>query len=309
MKALFLTTQTADCINHVRAWETVFGEATQVKFNHEGIRNDHVLLDAARAIKPDVIFYIGATKGSGNPRIETHLALREIAPCINLCSDAADRPWHHVLEGYARTRCFDLQVAIDGAAEAPVDFITLTPVDPRPFMIESEKDIRFGFSGSVGRWNGRSEIVKALEWFGGLTVRHRESGDNYRDHARFLRRCRLILNVSLTGSGHRHHVKGRVLEAGWAGCALLESEDSLIGNWFPSDCYLTYRNPVEAAEIARDIDEATLNHLSQRLAEEVRGRFHPKLIYTEILKRAIRGSGRGAIQTNHVDIAHPITAP
>ena len=294
MRAMFLTTMTGDTTNHVSAWESVFGKAEHVRFNHEGIRNDHLLIEAAQAAKPDVIFYIGATKGLGNPRPETHQELRKIAPCINLCSDAADRPWHHVLQGYARHRCFDLQVAIDGAADAPVDFTTLTPVDLRPFQIGERKDIRFGFSGSVGRWNGRSEIVKALEWFGGLTVRHRQSGDTYPDHVRFLLRCRILLNVSLTGSGQRHHIKGRVLEAGWAGCALLESEGSPIGNWFPSDCYLTYRNPLEAAEISKNLDEAEIFSLSRRLKEEVEERFHPKIIYTDMLKR-VMGSERGAI--------------
>ena len=299
MRALFLTTKTSDCANHVNAWESAFGKPDHVTFNHEGIRNDHVLIEATRAVNPDIIFYIGAMKGLGNPRAETYQELRRIAPTVNFCSDAADTPWHPVLATYARLKCFDLQVSIDGAAEAPVDFTTLTPVDPRPFDIEVNhelrKDIRFGFSGSVGRWNGRSEIVKSLEWFGGLTVRHRQSGDTYHDHARFMRRCRMILNISATGSGHRNHIKGRVLEAGWAGCALLESEGSPIGNWFPSDCYLTYRDPREAAEIVRDTDDATIDRYAKRLSEEVRTRFHPKIIYTDILKRAM-GSGRGAIR-------------
>ena len=299
MRALFLTTKTSDCANHVNAWESAFGKPDHVTFNHEGIRNDHVLIEATRAAKPDIIFYIGAMKGLGNPRAETYQELRRVAPTVNFCSDAADTPWHPVLATYARLKCFDLQVSIDGAAEAPVDFTTLTPVDPRPFDIEVNnelrKDIRFGFSGSVGRWNGRSEIVKSLEWFGGLTVRHRQSGDTYHDHARFMRRCRVILNISATGSGRRNHIKGRVLEAGWAGCALLESEGSPIGNWFPSDCYLTYRDPKEAADIVRDIDDATIDRYAKRLSEEVRTRFHPKIIYTDILKRAM-GSGRGAIR-------------
>ena len=295
MRALFLTTKTSDCTNHVNAWESAFGKADHVTFNHEGIRNDHVLIEATRAVKPDIIFYIGAMKGLGNPRAETYQELRRVAPTVNFCSDAADTPWHPVLATYARLKCFDLQVSIDGAAEAPVDLTTLTPVDPRPFDIEINKDIRFGFSGSVGRWNGRSEIVKSLEWFGGLTVRHRQSGDTYYDHARFMRRCRMILNISATGSGRRNHIKGRVPEAGWAGCALLESEGSPIGNWFPSDCYLTYRDPKEAADIVRDIDDATIDRYAKRLSEEVRTRFHPKVIYTEILKRAL-GSGRGAIR-------------
>ena len=306
MKALFITTKTSDCLAHVRAWESVFGPAEHVMFNHEGIRNDHVLIDAAKAAKPDVIFYIGAMKGLGNPRPETYQELRRIAPMVNFCSDSTDRPWHPVLMAYARMKCFDLQVGIDGPSDAPVDLSTLTPVDTRPFDIDVEKDIRFGFSGSVGKWNGRSEIVKSLEWFGGLSVRHRESGDTYNDHVRFLRRSRMVLNISYTGSGHKHHIKGRVLEAGWAGCALLESEGSPIGNWFPSDCYMIYRNPKEASDMARDMDDATIDRYAKRLSEEVRARYHPKMIYMDILKLAM-GSGRGAIK-QYVDTAKSLPA-
>lgn len=306
MKALFLTTKTSDCTNHKNAWECAFGPAEHVTFNHEGIRNDQLIIDAVRAAKPDVIFYIGAMKGSGNPRAETYQELRRMAPMVNFCSDAADRPWHPVLATYSRMKCFDLQVGIDGPTDAPVDLSTLTPVDTRPFDIHVEKDIRFGFSGSVGHWNGRSEIVKSLIWFGGLEVRHRQGGDTYWDHACFLKRCHLVLNVSLTGSGQRHHIKGRVLEAGWAGCALLESEGSPIGNWFPSDCYLTYRDPKEAADMVREIDDATIDRYAKRLSEEVRERYHPKMIYMEILKRAM-GSGRGAIK-QYVDITESLPA-
>jgi hypothetical protein len=105
-----------------------------------------------------------------------------------------------------------------------------------------------------------------------------------------------LLNVSFTGSGQRHHVKGRVLEAGFAGCALLESEGSLIGNWFPSDCYVTYKDPRDAADIARDMDDHTIERLSRRLSEEVKGRFHPSIIYGDIVKM-VTGSGRGAIKS------------
>lgn len=295
MKAVFLTTKTSDCINHLRAWESAFCPAEHVMFNHEGIRNDQTIIDAIASAKPDVIFYIGAMRGSGNPRVETYQELRRIAPMVNFCSDASDRPWHPVLATFARMKCFDLQVGIDGPNDAPVDLSTLTPVDVRPFDIDVAKDIRFGFSGSVGRWNGRSEIVKSLEWFGGLEVRHRQSGDTYRDHVRFLKRCQIVLNISLTGSGQRHHIKGRVLEAGWAGCALLESDGSPIGNWFPSDCYMTYRDPKEAADIVREIDDATIDSYAKRLSEEVGARFHPKMIYMDILKR-VMGSGRGEIR-------------
>ena len=285
MKALFYTTQTVDCANHVRAWNS-FSPSHHVAFDHHTLRNDWQLLEAAQKFKPDVIFYIGAHEAPGNPKPATFQAARKFAPLVNLCSDAVDRPWHGVLREYARRGCFDLQVAIDGAKGAPVDFSTLTPVDPRPFTVSVKRDIRCGFSGTVGRWNARSEIVLALSWFGGLSIRDRSKEDGgYEDHVNFLKRCRMLLNISYSGTGHAHHIKGRVLEAGWAGCALLESEGSPIGEWFPSDCYITYRHPKDAAQIIADLPDAEIDRMAQRLSEEVRRRFSPELIYGSILNK------------------------
>lgn len=285
MRAIFLTTNTNEVLGHVRAWESAFGPVKHVTFNHQGIRNDHLLIDAAAAEKPEVIFYIGAVKGTGNPRAETYRELRTIAPLVNLCSDAADKPWHGVLAAYANHKCFDLQVSLDGGRPTAIDISMLTPVDPRPYEgLGPERDIRCGFSGGVGHHNQRAEIVRALECPGGLTVRER-SQSNYEDHVLFIRRCRMILNTSFTGTGQAHHIKGRVLEAGWAGCALLESEGSPICNWFPPDCYLIYRDPKEAAEMIRDLDDETIERTAKRLAEEVRARYTAKTIYGEILRK------------------------
>ena len=68
---------------------------------------------------------------------------------------------------------------------------------------------------------------------------------------------------------------------------------------------MIYRNPKEAADIVRDIDDATIDRMARRLSEEVRTRYHPKMIYTEMLKRAM-GTGRGAIK-QYVDTANTIT--
>lgn len=307
MKALFITTRTVDCDNHVRAWNSFSKTpADHFTYNHMGIRADHSFIEAAERSRPDIIFYIGASKASGNPRIETLQALRKIAPSINICSDAADRPWHAVLAGLRTNKCFNLQVAIDGAQDVPgVGLSTLTPVDPKPFDIEVERDIRCGFSGSVGRFNARSELVRALTWFAGLVFRERQGEGTYADHARFLKRCRMVLNVSYTGTGHAHHIKGRVIEAGWAGCALLEFSASPIADWFPSDCYVTYRDPVEAAEIMRDLDDATISRLARRLSEEVRSRFHPAMVYGEMVRLAT-DKGRGAIVER---VVRPLSQP
>ena len=285
MKAMFVTTETCDTTNHVRAFESAFGEVEHYRFDHTGIRNDWKIIETAERVRPQAIFYIGANCAPGIPKPDTLKALRNIAPTVNLCSDAADSPWHSVLAFYRCNGCFDLQVSIDGAKDV-VDLSTLTPVDSRPFdAINVERDIRSGFSGTVGRWNSRSEMVLALKWFGGLTVRDREGDGTYEDHVRFLKRCKILLNISITGSGRLHHIKGRVLEAGWAGCALLESDGSPINDWFPSDCYFLYRNPKEASDIIESISDEEILRAAKRLSEEVRKRFRPEQIYGEMLKR------------------------
>lgn len=293
MKALFITTQTADCENHVSAWDSLGEAAEHLTFNHHAIRNDWRFLERARELKPEIIFYIGAYKAPGNPRPETFRELRALAPVVLICSDATDRPWHPVLAGYRTRGCFDLTVGIDGGLGAPVDLATLTPVDPRPFEGDCARDVRCGFSGSVGRWNARSETVLALKWFGGLTVRSREGA--YEDHVRFMKRCQMVLNISFTGSQHAHHIKGRVIEAGFAGCALLESEGSPIGDWFPDDCYITWKDPIDAAQLIASVNDEAIEKAAKRLAEEVRRRYTAKTIYGEIL--------------DHLNVDHSIPRP
>jgi len=284
MKALFVTTDTADCFNHVAAWDSFNEPCRHVTYSVKGICNDWQVEQAAVEYGPDVIFYIGAQDGRGNPRPDTFRRIRELAPVINLCSDAQDKPWHNTLAHYAKKQCFDLQVSIDGAEGAPVDLSTLTPVDPMPFSGDVERDIRCGFSGSLGRWNARSEIVRALVWFDHVTLRNRTGGaESYQSHASFMKRCRMIVNVSNTGTGLDHHIKGRVLEAGWAGCCLLESEGSPIANWFPEDCFFIYRDPPHAAGMIETLSDEVIDRTAYRLAEEVRANYRPEQIYGKML--------------------------
>ena len=285
MKAFFITTDTDDCQNHVDAWNSCYGYSVHHKFNIHQIRNDWQLLEIARKEEPDVIFYIGAVKGNAIPKIEVLKELRDIAPTINLCSDAADRPWHPVLEYYKKNACFDLQVSIDGALDSPVDYVTLTPVDFTNFR-PIKKSIKCGFSGTVGRWNTRSEIINALEWFSILKVRRR--GGSVRDHANFVSKCKILLNTSWTGTEYTHHIKGRVLEAGFANCALLEHVKSPISNWF-TNCWIPWRTAKDVNEIINDITDGEIQSIANKLTEQVKSKYSPKMIFDGIL--------------SHVDIA------
>jgi hypothetical protein len=284
MRTLFYTTQTNECRNHVLAWNSISEvPAVHLTYSYLGIRNDWRLVEAAREGNFDVIFYVGVFSAPGNPRHSAFREARRFAPLVNLCSDAADTPWHDVLKEYARQECFDLQVAIDGAIDAPVDLAVLTPVSPLVFGGAHTKDIRVGFSGSVSR--RRAVMTDVLERFGELAVRDRMEIDGYGDHVRFLKRCRLMLNLSTTGSGERHHIKGRVLEAGWAGCALLEPRESPFHAWFPSDACFPYSNAYEAATLINELTDAQIEHAAGRLSAVVAEKYHPKMIYGEILER------------------------
>ena len=205
MKALFITTQTNDTHNHVDAWDSVSDiPAKRVQFDYQnGVGNDAYIRNKARdAGDVDVIFYIGCNRGGSLPSYDTLRELRKIAPLINIISDAADQPWHALIAAYRREECFDLQVGIDGEPESPVDLATLTPVDSRIFdSVKVGKDIRCGFSGNAA--GKRSEILGGV----GSRCWVRIRGDDYLDHVRFLRRCRMVLNIAYTGSGKRLHVK------------------------------------------------------------------------------------------------------
>jgi len=281
-KILFLTTPTNDCNNHVRAFRS-FAPAEHLIMRTKGIRVDGHIVKQVRDVNPDVIFYISANQGPCALKWRTLVDLKTISKTINLCSDAMDRPWHGVLDLYKKHSCFDLQASIDGSRYEAMDLAALTPVDPTYYSNDVDKDIRCGFSGSVGTSGQRAMIINSLEWFGNLTIRLRTLKKGYEDHVNFLKRCKMILNTSWTGTGHAHHIKGRVLEAGWARCALLESHSSPIGEWFSEDCYFTWRSAKEAAEIIHDASDKEVAEKAKRLAEEVRERFTPKQIYGKML--------------------------
>jgi len=179
---------------------------------------------------------------------------------------------------YKKHGCFAAQVAIDGADTA--DLAVLTPVDPTPYRT-LPKNIGFGFSGSVGRWNTRAEVINALEWLGGLLVRKR--GGDYQEHVDFMCRTKILFNTAWTGTGERFHVKGRVIEAGHANCALLEHVDSPIGRWFPDGAWFPWENPKDAADIVKNVSDVEIERSARLLNETVMEKYTAKKIYQEIL--------------------------
>ena len=305
MRALFVTSATSDVDSLVRAWDCWNEPSIRVAFPHMGEPMNAEILVRAKEISPDVIFYIGGAQGDGNPDVPTLCALRDLAPSINLCCDAGDEPWHPLLERYRKAGCFDLQVSLDGIKDSPVDLVTITPVDPRPWDRTSIRSIRCGFSGGASmaisprtkrtrdafrvRFQppiSRERVIHWLEANDLVTVGRRVKGRTYSDHVDFVMACQLILNTSASGSGQAHQIKGRVLETGWAGCALLEPQASPIGEWMPEGSYFTYRDVGQAEHLIMSLTDEQITKSAEMLSRYVRENYHPRQIYGEILERA-----------------------
>ena len=286
MRCLFLTTLSNDTDSLVNAWNSFNDEpAARLRFAYNGIRNDHQMLEAADAHKPAVIFYIGACAGLGEPSIHTFRALRGKARLINLICDAADWPWHNTILKFRQSECFDLHVALDGNPTAPADLVTVTPVDPLHFGgLAFPRDIRCGFSGTA--FGGlRGNILGPLYEAKAVTFRGRDFVAGYGDHVDFMRRCRMLINTSWTGTGKHHQIKGRVIEAGHAGCCLLEYADSPIGSWFTPDSYLIYRTVDEAKAIIAEVPEDDIAARAALFQRQVLARFTARHVYCEMLER------------------------
>jgi len=286
VRALFVTSEGQEPATVMSGWSYWNEPCRRVTFGITGAKNDVKILEAAKEFSPDIIFYIGGAQGAGLPTIETLRALRNIAKSISLVCDATDHPWHPALIEYKENECFDLQVGLDGSLEAPVDMNTVTPLDPRIYDTKPSpaRDIRCGFSGQQSTKTVREMLISILESKGLIMVRPRTSA-LYGDYAMFLRHCEMVFNVGLTGTAERLHIKGRVIESGLAGAALLEMEGSPADKWFPRKSIFFYRTVEDAEKIIRHASKNEVADKAAMLSEIVRTKYNPQKIYGEMLER------------------------
>ncbi len=286
MKALFVTSEGQEPATVMSGWSFWNEPCLRITFDITGVKNDVKILEAAKDYRPDVIFYIGGHAGPGLPTIDTLRALRKCAKCINLVCDATDHPWHPPLIEYRKMECFDLSVGLDGSLTAPVDMHTVTPLDPRAYdtLPRPAKDIRCGFAGNQGYKTMRETLVSSLSKEGLLMVRPRSSA-LYSEYAMFMRHCEMVFNVPLTGSAEHLHIKGRVIESGLAGAALIEMNGSPADKWFPRESIFFYNTIDDARKIIKDSSKNEISDKAAMFSEIVRTKYSPQKIYGEMLSR------------------------
>ena len=274
---------------------------------------DRELLMECKIGKPDVIVYVSAWQGAFVPLNDTLGEMNSMAPMIHLLNDGQDPPWWQSngeqpgqLYEFDRRGQFSLTVNIDGGhrwpggKEWPDDgtrlngkcMTLLTPIDLRHYrktgLEFGERPFPIGYSGSPSSPT-RAAIINRMQRIQGFNYRPRDETGNpnsYSEHIGFLQMTQTSVNVPFTGSGVERQVKGRVLEAGFAGCCPLEWQSSTMESWFtPRLHYWPYASIEECAEygewlmhhpkIAEDIGRA--------MNAEIVAKHHPKIFWETVL--------------------------
>lgn len=320
MKALFITTETNETPKYPESFASVNGnEVKHVIFHHRGVPGalggsalDNMLLDEAKAYKPEIIIYLGAC-GGNIPSIPTFCKLNNnFAPTVLMCSDAADvvSPWTYLLSQYDKAKAFSCVVAIDGNRNwefSDRHLTLLTPIDPRrypsPPIPHKNRGIPFGFAGNVGSFKamkngkpaGRRMLIAQMQTFG-LQTRQRDDSfdaskphsESYQECVNFMANTRVMPNFCETGSYERTHVKGRVVEAGLAGTMLLEQVGSPADQWFEKGVdYIEYRDTRQVKSFIKSLianpDET--EGFGMRLRAKVMAEHTPEKFWGKVIGR------------------------
>ena len=294
MRVLFLSTQTMNCEPVVTSLQ---GHQVQVhNYFVQGSPPDQGMLDALSHTGPEVVVYIGCNGGPFMPSASTFVRMQmKGLKTVALIFDAADSSWEEQLERFKKFRCFDLVVAIDGNDDWPKvtdnDFTALTPISPHWFEPQKpwhERPVAFAFPGGFAS-PSRAAIVNACREKAGLVVPARnEAYGSYNEYAHFLTRCRTILNVPWSGFSESQQVKGRVIEAGLAGCLLLEHRESATSKWFTPDVeYQTYGSADEAMLVQGwyDARPQTAAAIAAALRKRVLAEHSPEIFWGKIFER------------------------
>lgn len=266
---------------------------------------DNFLHCLAVDLAPDVVFYLNPSLGRSvtNPRLETIAWMRQLtgAALVAICLDLA-KPYYRNAMKLLAGEC-DLVVTTDQAADAELTaradgrvMLGWHVVDTSAFTPRGqERDLEISFVGKFdGHYAYREPYLTHLAdngvelFVAGSSTGRFLSNDDYAD---VMRRSRIALNFSgfelisiwdghpLTQRSHhvdnqRHHLKARVFEIMESGALLLESENSVITEWFePGVHYVPFSSEADLLEkvryyLANEEERARIAGAGRRLATE-----------------------------------------
>lgn len=293
MQVLLFVTHTADCQKFGYSLQAIGHETTSVVYDDRPHSEQVEFVRQARARAPGAIVYLGAIeKYHGRPVLQPNILkqLRDVAPTIHICGDGSDWPWWEWLALYEKKGCFSAQVNIDGALNCPLShyktgLVMLTPTDPRffgPWPAWAERSTWLGTVGGKGHTR-RTDFLEMMKALCGMEWPQPEEY-SYAEMAKFLMGCRLVANSSMNGTGDIDHVKGRLIEAAWAGAAVLEFDNPVSRHWFKPDELVWYRDGNDAmakVKWARQND-AEVAAIAARLHAKISTEHHPASFWRKV---------------------------
>jgi hypothetical protein len=294
MKVVLLSTSSMNTEPVISSLDATGHDISVLRYDKIAPPPDRTILDTVDLRQPDLVLYIGMTGSPFLPSPSTFARVRQKRPIVCIAFDASDASWRPHLEVYHKIDAFTFIVNIDGNDEWPKkgqDYTSLTPINQHFYASQRpliERPVKFGFAGGFAS-PSRAVFINYLREHAGLVVPQRnEQYGSYQSYADFMTQCRIVLNVSISGSDNSNQVKGRVIEAGLAGCVLLEYEKSAAKEWFKPDVdYAAYLEPGDAAEQVKRLlaDPQEMKRLATNLQNRVK-HYMPKVFWREIFRRA-----------------------
>lgn len=290
MRALFLVTYTTDCINKWRSLACLGHDTLVATYDDRPHEQHGHFVEMARQMQPDVIIMVGAVEADHHRpvlRSDTISALRQMAPTVLLCGDAADPPWWPTLEEYYKSGCFTVIATMDGQIECPVrdydnGLILCTPTDVRAFNPRpwAARDIRVGMVGGSG---SRAPYIEHLRQRGLMDFHEQVPSRSYDEFGDMLSRTKVTFCNGRTGSGAAMHVKGRIIEAGMAGSVVLDVDGSPTQQWFiPGVDYIRYASAEDAANQIEAMSDEALMAMAARFHAAVMTFHHPAVFWSTV---------------------------
>jgi hypothetical protein len=295
-----------DCENKWRSLQAAGHEVHVIQYDDRPHHRHIEIVEQVRAIAPDFTVWISAIEkyhGRPVPQPDIFHRLRAIAPLVHMCNDAADPPWWEMLHLYNEQNCFDVQVSIDGSIENPISqfkngLLMLTPIDTRVFAPKpwAARQPVACLVGGLGH-SERASVIQALQQLGILHFYPGPVGRSYEQMAEIMCSYRYVFCHPMTGSGTRTHVKGRVVETGFAGAALIEWWGGGMPpsrHWFDEDTEYFADCTIEDVVNTIQSDGVEAEQRAAKFHEHMVKHHHPRVFWDRVIQAAGINVGRTA---------------
>lgn len=247
---------------------------------------DHKIMAYFRQNPADYIIYEGPAEGKCRPTIETFKWLKERAKTICVVNDGGCKGWAPALQSYKESDAFHLVLNIDGCLEwpkRPQDITTYPLLDSSFFKPKEKRDIFFGGIHSFSSPHRDKATKYILESCDFVMGNRSDKWGDYQKYADFLCNTTVTINFPESGLG-TPMVKFRVIEAGFAGCVLLEKKNPITPLYLiPNEDYIEYWEVEEIPGILESLTPEKISYYSTNILERTREIMNPIREWEKIL--------------------------